>query len=228
MAIPEGYVSLGLVGFTDKGDYSPDAVYVQNDLVHQDNAIWKCLIDGTTGIPPSSDSENWTIYIRSQTRMDGITVTDTFGIMGETGEVVVAQSFLDLLAEKIMNQMLTKNGLVNNALATVPGVAALDSVMGATLQSEIDQTNSNLGTTNSKLTSTTNTVNKINKFYGNSLSFINERSGPATLDLIVELTGNNGVCGIDAGVAKPFFPEAHYYICYVNRSEEHTSELQSR
>lgn len=75
---------------------------------------------------------------------------------------------------------------------------------------------SNLGTTNSKLTSTTNTVNKINKFYGNSLSFINERSGPATLDLIVELTGNNGVCGIDAGVAKPFFPEAHYYICYVN------------
>lgn len=144
MAIPEGYVSLGLVGFTDKGDYSPDAVYVQNDLIHQDNAIWKCLIDGTTGIPPAPGSENWSIYIQSQTQMDGITVADTFGVMGETGEIVVAQSFLDLLAEKVMNQMLTKNGLVNNALATVPGVAALDSVMGATLQEEIDQTNSNL------------------------------------------------------------------------------------
>ena len=34
--------------------------------------------------------------------------------------------------------------LVNNALATTPGVAALDAVMGKTLQDQITQTNSNL------------------------------------------------------------------------------------
>jgi len=36
--------------------------------------------------------------------------------------------------------------LVNNALATESGVAALDAVMGKTLQDEITQTNSNLST----------------------------------------------------------------------------------
>lgn len=36
--------------------------------------------------------------------------------------------------------------LVNNALATTPGVAALDAAMGKTLQDHIDTTNSNLTT----------------------------------------------------------------------------------
>ena len=41
---------------------------------------------------------------------------------------------------------LPMTSLVNNALATVPGVAALDAAMGKTLQDQITQQNSNLST----------------------------------------------------------------------------------
>ena len=145
MAVPEGYISLGFVGFTDKGEFSPDIVYAKNDVVHKDNAIWKCLVDDTVGIAPVEGGGNWEIFIQSQTKANGITVTDTFGVVGDTGEVVVAQTFLDSLADKVMNQVLKKADLVNNALATIPGQAALDSAMGKNFQNQIDGINSNLG-----------------------------------------------------------------------------------
>lgn len=144
MAVPEGYISLGFVGFTDKGEFSPDIVYAKNDVVHKDNAIWKCLVDDTVGIAPVEGGGNWEIFIQSQTKANGITVTDTFGVVGDTGEVVVAQTFLDSLADKVMNQVLKKADLVNNALATIPGQAALDSAMGKNFQNQIDGINSNL------------------------------------------------------------------------------------
>lgn len=144
MAVPEGYISLGFVGFTDKGEFSPDIVYKKNDVVHKDNAIWKCLVDDTVGIAPVEGGGNWEIFIQSQTKASGITVTDTFGVVGDTGEVVVAQTFLDSLADKVMNQVLKKADLVNNALATIPGQTALDSAMGKNFQNQIDGINSNL------------------------------------------------------------------------------------
>lgn len=116
MAVPEGYISLGFVGFTDKGEFSPDIVYAKNDVVHKDNAIWKCLVDDTVGIAPVEGGGNWEIFIQSQTKANGITVTDTFGVVGDTGEVVVAQTFLDSLADKVMNQVLnlsTKMSIIN-------------------------------------------------------------------------------------------------------------------
>lgn len=97
MAIPEGYIALGFVGFTDKGDYDPAAVYMQNDLVHLNNAIWKCNVDNTYGIAPE-ENDNWTIHIQSEKDMDGITVTDQHGILGEAGDKVNAESLVNELA----------------------------------------------------------------------------------------------------------------------------------
>lgn len=72
MNVPSGYSALDLVGFTDKGDYSPSATYVKNDLVHYNGAIWKCLIDDTTGIVPTT-GVNWDIWIDQSTSLDGLT-----------------------------------------------------------------------------------------------------------------------------------------------------------
>ena len=52
--------------------------------------------------------------------------------------------------------------LVNNALATTAGVAALDAAMGKTLNDRIDTTNSNLVTlTNAKITGELNRLSKV-------------------------------------------------------------------
>lgn len=122
MSVPEGYVSLGLVGFTDKGDYDASAIYMQNDLVHKDNAIWKCKVDNTTGITPD-ENDNWTIFVQSQTSLSGISAVDTYGATGETGEIVVAQELIDAIANRVMNQLVEKAHIINNGLTTEEGYA---------------------------------------------------------------------------------------------------------
>ena len=92
----KGFVDIGLVGFTDKGEYNPESIYMMNDIVHRDNGLWRCLIDHTTGIEPE-ENHNWTIFIQSTKELRGITAIDTKGILGPEGETVSAQE----LAEKL-------------------------------------------------------------------------------------------------------------------------------
>lgn len=85
MTSPEGYVSLGLIGFTDKGEYSSSEIYVANDLVHKDNKVWKCLQDNTSGITPA-EGANWTIFV-SGGGSGGVT-----SVNGKTGAVTISAS----------------------------------------------------------------------------------------------------------------------------------------
>lgn len=71
MNVPSGYSALDLVGFTDRGDYSPSETYVKNDLVHYNDKIWKCLIDDTTGIVPTTGL-NWDIWIDQSNSLNGL------------------------------------------------------------------------------------------------------------------------------------------------------------
>lgn len=67
MPIPEGYVMLDFVGFTDKGPYSASEVYMKNDLVHKDNIVWKCLQDSTVNITPSEENASvWEVFIEGE------------------------------------------------------------------------------------------------------------------------------------------------------------------
>lgn len=93
----EGYTELGLVGFTDKGAYRPEETYVKNDLVHKDNAVWRCLQDNTSGVTPT-EGQNWSVFIRSQLDLSGITVTDEHGILGEPSQQVQADTLINALA----------------------------------------------------------------------------------------------------------------------------------
>jgi hypothetical protein len=141
MNTPEGYVSLGLVGFTDKGNYLDTETYVKNDLVHEDNAIWQCLVDDSIGVNPrTDDTGHWKLWIDSENDASGITVIDNEGIQTEKGKETDLQDFIDAVADRVMNKLLTKAGLVNNGLATEAGVAALDAVMGKTLLDKIGDT----------------------------------------------------------------------------------------
>jgi hypothetical protein len=141
MNTPEGYVSLGLVGFTDKGNYLENETYVKNDLVHEDNAIWRCLVDDCIGVNPRTDDKgHWKLWIDSENDASGITVVDKKGVLEEGEKEIDLQDFLDEIADRVMNKLLTKTGLVNNGLATEAGVAALDAAMGKTLLDKIGDT----------------------------------------------------------------------------------------
>ena len=93
----EGYMELGLVGFTDKGDYEPGTTYVTNDLVHLNNAIWRCLQDNTVGVSPE-ENEHWSVFVASENDLSGITALDEHGILGEESAQVQAADLVNALA----------------------------------------------------------------------------------------------------------------------------------
>lgn len=149
MEAPEGYVPLDLVGFTDKGDYVAGNTYAANDLAHNDNKIYRSLQDNNIGhdLPeiPESKTEWWELWLSGGADdLGAITVNDTSNVTGSgAGEIVVAQALIDAIANKIMNDMVMKNMIVNNLLATVEG-KVLDATQGKTLDEKITQLNSNI------------------------------------------------------------------------------------
>lgn len=62
MAAPEGYMKLGAVGYSDKGDYSGTTTYNRFNVVHYQNGIYCCTVDNTIGITPTTIS-NWQVMI---------------------------------------------------------------------------------------------------------------------------------------------------------------------
>lgn len=121
--VPEGYVELDLVGFTDKGTYSSSETYVKNDLVHNDNKIYLSLQDDNIGqaLPSSTETENtyWKVWLAgSADDLANITVKDTSNVTGGgANKVVVAQNLIDAIANKViqnMNSITQLNSNLNN------------------------------------------------------------------------------------------------------------------
>lgn len=106
--VPEDYELLDFVGFTDRGIWSSTETYIKNDIVHKDNALWRCLQDNTVGIIPT-EGEYWTIFIASENDSSGITTTDTQGLVGEKGEKVSNQLLIDAIADQVINRLITKS-----------------------------------------------------------------------------------------------------------------------
>jgi len=75
MAAPTGYSSLGLIGFTDKGDYVAATTYVQNDLCHYNGKIWKSKVDDNTGHTPASGAY-WDIWVDPSDSLEEMTDVD--------------------------------------------------------------------------------------------------------------------------------------------------------
>lgn len=87
MQIPEGFVALDFVGFTDRGDYSVSEIYMTNDLVHRKNIVWKCLQDNTVNIEPNKESAVWEVFIEGELPIFGS--YETFPHPGESEKFYV-------------------------------------------------------------------------------------------------------------------------------------------
>lgn len=136
MAAPEGYTELDLVGFTDKGTYSSDSTYMQNDLVHYNNKIYRSLKDNNTGqslpVDPETTTEYWETWLSGGAdSADKITAKDTNNIMaGGAGQVVISQALLDAITAKVINQ-ISKSDIVqteSEATDKVPSSAYLKEI----------------------------------------------------------------------------------------------------
>lgn len=87
MAVPEGMVVLDFVGFTDKGNYSSSEVYMENDLTHWKNTVWKCKADDTVNEEPSNSSVFWEVFIEGEKPVYGS--YETFPRPGEVEKFYV-------------------------------------------------------------------------------------------------------------------------------------------
>lgn len=63
----EGYTELGLIGFSDKGNYNQESTYNKNDLVHKGNKVYLSLQDNNKGkeLPTNDTKENeyWKVWL---------------------------------------------------------------------------------------------------------------------------------------------------------------------
>lgn len=72
-----------------------------------------------------------------------VKATDTYGLVVDALGESTAQALIDAVANKVMNELVTKSQIINNLLATVPG-NALDAVQGKTLMDLYTQLNGDL------------------------------------------------------------------------------------
>lgn len=144
MAAPAGYVPLDLVGFTDKGAYVSESTYAANDIVHNDNKMYRSLQDNNTGhalpVSPETETEWWELWLSGGAEdLEAITVKDTSNVTGGgAGKVVVAQTLIDAIAQKVMNDLVAKSMIDNNLLGT-DATHVLASPQGKALDEKITQ-----------------------------------------------------------------------------------------
>ena len=72
-----------------------------------------------------------------------VTATDTYGLVVAALGESTTQALIDAVANKVMNELVTKSQIINNLLATVPG-NALDAVQGKVLMDLYNRLNGDL------------------------------------------------------------------------------------
>ena len=112
----EGYTPLDFVGFTDKGEYAKEGTYMQNDIVHYLNSVWRCTQDNTSGVTPA-ESNNWSIFLEGTKNLNGIIAKDVQGLLGtETAENANAQELINAIADRVANKLLAKTDVVSQVI----------------------------------------------------------------------------------------------------------------
>ena len=81
MAAPVGYIAVGTVGYTNKGNYSAYETYNRFNTVLYDNSTWVCRQDNTVGIPPA-EGASWHLMAKGY-----VLVTDQTPVSGSHNPV---------------------------------------------------------------------------------------------------------------------------------------------
>ena len=84
MAVPAGWIDLGAVGYTDKGNYNPTTTYNKLNVVKYKGSSWVCNLDNTIGQEPTEG-------IYWHTMMEGVVVatTEKTGTVMPDGETIL-------------------------------------------------------------------------------------------------------------------------------------------
>lgn len=90
-------------------------------------------------------------------KASSVSAVDLLGLLGKENATSTVQALIDVIADKVLNQLLLRSNVVNNALTTEEGYA-LDARMGKSLQDQITAQNSNLDSGYFKIKVKTTTV----------------------------------------------------------------------
>ena len=195
--------SLGLVGIADKGTYSAEATYNKGQFVLYDGSTWLALKDNLNGVTPA-EGENWKYLARgfAAELLSLVTAIDSQGLSGSQGGQVNAQSLIDVLADKVANQLIAKSMMSNVQVNDAEKVPT--SALAYAMQQSIETLNSNLGTINA-ITLKTGTF-PASGFTADNLGSFSIASG--TYIIVCNLTGSlsdstaTGVVGLQCGEYK--------------------------
>ena len=135
--------SLGLVGIADKGTYSAEATYNKGQFVLYDGSTWLALKDNLNGVTPA-EGENWKYLARgfAAELLSLVTAIDSQGLSGSQGGQVNAQSLIDVLADKVANQLIAKNMMSNVQVNDAEKVPT--SALAYAMQQSIETLNSKI------------------------------------------------------------------------------------
>ena len=90
-------------------------------------------------------------------KASSVSAVDPLGLLGTENATSTVQALIDVIADKVLNQLLSRSNVVNNALTTEEGYA-LDARMGKSLQDQITAQNSNLASGYFKIKVKTTTI----------------------------------------------------------------------
>ena len=93
-------------------------------------------------------------------KASSVSAVDPLGLLGTENATSTVQALIDVIADKVLNQLLSRSNVVNNALTTEEGYA-LDARMGKSLQDQITAQNSNLETLGTNKLNTDNHISKV-------------------------------------------------------------------
>ena len=186
--------SLGLVGIADKGTYNAEATYNKGQFVLYDGSTWLALKDNLNGVTPA-EGENWKYLARgfAAELLSLVTAIDSQGLSGSQGGQVNAQSLIDVLADKVANQLIAKSMMSNVQVNDAEKVPT--SALAYAMQQSIETLNSKTGSYTHEYENFTETV--LGKyvqysFYGRPWTFSNlpVPNGNTNLSFVVSLVGS--------------------------------------
>ena len=90
-------------------------------------------------------------------KASSVSAVDLLGLLGKENATSTVQALIDVIADKVLNQLLLRSNVVNNALTTEEGYA-LDARMGKSLQDQSTAQNSNLDSGYFKIKVKTTTI----------------------------------------------------------------------
>ena len=186
--------SLGLVGIADKGTYNAEATYNKGQFVLYDGSTWLALKDNLNGVTPA-EGENWKYLARgfAAELLSLVTAIDSQGLSGSQGGQVNAQSLIDVLADKVANQLIAKSMMSNVQVNDAEKVPT--SALAYAMQQSIETLNSKTGAYTNEYENFTETV--LGKyvqysFYGRQWTFSNlpAPNGNTSVSFVVSLVGS--------------------------------------